>query len=67
MMKKKLRNEKLHDSVRDYIRIRIDYSERAMQRFHSRWQANELRLQAFINHPEKEKEYNPVRVSRHRG
>jgi hypothetical protein len=46
--------KKLHDKTLEKLLERITYSEHRMSNFYSRWQANELRMQAYINHPSKE-------------
>jgi hypothetical protein len=45
---------KKHDQVLDYLMTRLDRSERAMQRFHPRWNVNELKMQAYITLPKYE-------------
>lgn len=39
----------LHKRVLDYLITRIEHSERAMSQFYERWQAQEKRVQAFVN------------------
>lgn len=46
--------KKLHDKVREKLLERITYSEHRMSNFYTRWNANELRMQAYVNHPAKE-------------
>lgn len=48
-------NSERHRKVRTYLLDRIDASERAMSEFYSRWQANEKRIQAYIDLPDYEK------------
>lgn len=45
----------LHQSVLRYLMSRISTSEHDMSRFYSRWRANELRLQAWIDLPDWER------------
>jgi hypothetical protein len=47
--------EKRHEKVLNYLKHRIDSSEREMTRFHSRWRANEQRVQAYITLPDYDK------------
>lgn len=44
-----LADKKIHQRVLDYLKDRLDSSERAMSGFYSRWKVNEYKLQAFIN------------------
>ncbi|KKL48578.1 hypothetical protein LCGC14_2324130, partial [marine sediment metagenome] len=46
---------KKHNDLRDYLLERIRASERKMQGFYSRWEANERRVQAYIELPDAEK------------
>jgi hypothetical protein len=46
--------KKLHAEVLHRLMERLQYSERRMSNFYTRWQTNELRMQAYINHPSKE-------------
>lgn len=43
-----------HSRVLTYLMERLDMSERAMSQFYSRWQANERRIQAYIDLPDYE-------------
>ena len=43
-----------HDYVKGYLLRRLDDSERAMSRFYSRWRAQEMKLQAYVDLPEYE-------------
>lgn len=45
---------KLHDKTLDYLMTRLDRSEQAMSKFHSRWNVNELKMQAYISLPKYE-------------
>lgn len=45
----------LHDKVLAYLVERIEDSERAMSQFYERWEANELRVQAYIDLKEHER------------
>lgn len=38
-----------HQRVLDYLLKRLEMSERAMSKFHSRWKVNEMKVQAYIN------------------
>jgi hypothetical protein len=49
-------NSETHRRVLDYITSRIDASERAMQDFYSRWRANEIRVQGYIDLPQYEQQ-----------
>ena len=44
-----------HACVLEYLLRRIDTAEKAMQSFYSRWQANEKRMQAYIDLPDYDK------------
>src|SRR5215831_14521933 len=44
----------LHNSVLQYLLRRLNYSERTMTQFYSRWNASERKLQAYINLPDYE-------------
>src|SRR5262245_12137245 len=44
-------NSPKHANVLQYLLKRLDYSERMMSKFHSRWNANEMKIQAYINLP----------------
>ena len=41
----------LHDKVLSYLNTRLDASERKMSKFYPRWNANEKRIQAWIDLP----------------
>src|SRR5688572_30015364 len=45
-----------HDLVKQELVDRINMSERAMGQFYSRWQANEKRIQAYIDLPDYDKQ-----------
>lgn len=45
----------LHKTVLDYLVKRLNYSERSMSKFYSRWNASEKRVQAYINLPDFDK------------
>jgi len=45
-----------HDKVLSYLLTRLDYSERMMSQFYSRWNSNEMRVQAYINLPDYERQ-----------
>lgn len=47
-------NSDLHKKVLDYLLKRLDASERQMQKFHTRWRRNEMKLQAYISLPDYE-------------
>lgn len=53
-MQKIMKNDELHDRMKDYFKERILFSEDAMSRFYARWSANEMRIQAFVYHPKNE-------------
>jgi hypothetical protein len=38
-----------HTAILDYLKVRLDYSERAMSAFYPRWRSNELMLQAYVS------------------
>jgi hypothetical protein len=44
----------LHNRILQYLLRRLNYSERTMTQFYSRWNANERKLQAYINLPDYE-------------
>lgn len=44
----------LHNRVLQYLLRRLNYSERSMTQFYSRWNASERKLQAYINLPDYE-------------
>src|SRR6516165_1809432 len=44
----------LHNNVLQYILRRLNYSERTMTQFYSRWNSNERKIQAYINLPDYE-------------
>ncbi len=44
----------LHNTVLQYLLRRLNYSERTMTQFYSRWNANERKIQAYINLPDYE-------------
>jgi len=44
-----------HQKVLQYLLDRLNYSERTMSTFYSRWNYNEQKLQAYINLPDYEK------------
>src|SRR5215831_12723692 len=44
----------LHNNVLQYLLRRLNYSERTMTQFYSRWNASERKLQAYINLPDYE-------------
>ena len=44
----------LHNNVLQYLLRRLNYSERTMTQFYSRWNANERKLQAYVNLPDYE-------------
>lgn len=46
----------LHSKVLGYLLKRIDFSEREMTRFYSRWNASEKKIQAYISLPDYEKQ-----------
>lgn len=46
----------LHAKVLEYMLDRLNYSERTMTQFYSRWNASERKLQAYINLPDYEKQ-----------
>ena len=48
-------NSQLHNDVLAKLVGRLDYSERSMQAFYSRWNVNEKKVQAYINLPDYEK------------
>ena len=41
-------NSQLHDRVLNYLLDRLQFSEREMSKFYSRWNANEKRVQGYI-------------------
>lgn len=43
-----------HDALLSYFRVRLQASEQRMNQFYSRWRANELKMQAYINLPDYE-------------
>lgn len=45
----------LHTKVKEYLQKRIEFSERKMQQFYSRWNVNEKKLQAYIDLPDYER------------
>ena len=45
-------NSQLHNDVLAKLVGRLDYSERSMQAFYSRWNVNEKKVQAYINLPD---------------
>jgi hypothetical protein len=47
-------NSTTHMRVLDYLNGRLNYSERKMSAFYSRWSMNEARVQAFISLPDHE-------------
>jgi len=49
-------NSQLHNDVLAKLVGRLDYSERSMQAFYSRWNVNEKKVQAYINLPDYEKQ-----------
>lgn len=53
-LRRLMRDPKKHAALLRYLVSRIDYSEDEMSKFYSRWQSNELRLQAHINLSSKE-------------
>lgn len=44
----------LHNTVLQYLLRRLNYSERTMTQFYSRWNASERKIQAYINLPDYE-------------
>src|SRR5215471_5443554 len=46
----------LHNNVLQYVLRRLNYSERSMTQFYSRWNANERKIQAYINLPDYEQQ-----------
>jgi len=54
VMEKINSDDELHARIKKKILERLKYSEDKMSAFYPRWVANELRLQAYINHPSKE-------------
>lgn len=44
----------LHNAVLQYLLRRLNYSERTMTQFYSRWNASERKIQAYINLPDYE-------------
>jgi hypothetical protein len=46
----------LHNNVLQYILRRLNYSERTMTQFYSRWNSNERKIQAYINLPDYEQQ-----------
>jgi len=46
----------LHNRVLQYLLRRLNYSERTMTQFYSRWNASERKLQAYINLPDYEQQ-----------
>lgn len=49
------KNSELHQRVLNYVKDRLRLSEFAMQKFYSRWTANERRAQAYITLPDYER------------
>lgn len=56
VIKKINSDDELHKKILEKVLDRIRFSEEKMSAFYPRWNANELRLQAYINHPSKENE-----------
>ncbi len=54
VMEKIAKDKELHDKILAKLLERLKYSEDRMSNFYPRWAANELRLQAWINHPKNE-------------
>lgn len=53
-----------HQKVLDYLVGRLEYSERSMSAFYSRWNSNEQKIQAYINLPNYE---NQLRLANKTG
>lgn len=58
-----LEDAELHEKVLQYLLKRINYSERSMGTFYSRWNANEKRVQAYIDLPDYEKQLEVMKKS----
>lgn len=46
----------LHNTVLQYLLRRLNYSERSMTQFYSRWNASEKKIQAYISLPDYERQ-----------
>lgn len=55
--------KKLHAQVLDRLLERLNFSEQRMSNFYTRWKTNELRMQAYVNHPAKEDELKKLNES----
>jgi hypothetical protein len=53
----------LHNTVLQYLLRRLNYSERTMTQFYSRWNASERKFQAYINLPDYENQLKQMNKS----
>ena len=49
-----------HTKVLNYMLDRLNYSERTMSGFYSRWNSSEMKVQAYIKLPDREKEMKEI-------